>query len=94
MDPILNPVLNREYTHTGGRTLIRLGNEDIDFSPKFVCVLLTRTPSPKFAPDLCSRVTVVNFTVTPASLEAQVRWFCFCVLLQLSREYCFRRWDY
>ena len=71
IDPILNPVLNKELQKTGGRTLIRLGNEDIDFSPKFMIVLTTRNPLAAFAPDLCSRVTMVNFTVTPASLEAQ-----------------------
>jgi dynein heavy chain 1 len=73
IDPILNPVLNKEYQKTGGRTLIRLGTEDIDFSPKFVVILITRNPMAKFAPDLCSRVTTVNFTVTPASLESQVK---------------------
>jgi dynein heavy chain 1 len=72
LDPVLNPVLNRELQRTGGRTLIRLGNEDIDFSPKFMVILLTRNPLAKFAPDLCSRVTTVNFTITPASLESQV----------------------
>ena len=71
IDPILNPVLNKELQKTGGRTLIRLGTEDIDFSPKFMIFLTTRNPFAEFAPDLCSRVTVVNFTVTPASLESQ-----------------------
>jgi dynein heavy chain 1 len=72
VDPILNPVLNREFQKTGGRTLIRIGSEDIDFSPKFMIILVTRNPQARFAPDLCSRVTTVNFTVTTASLEAQV----------------------
>jgi len=71
IDPILNPVLNRELQKTGGRTLIRLGSEDIDFSPKFMVILSTRNPLAQFAPDICSRVTMINFTVTPASLESQ-----------------------
>lgn len=71
VDPILNPLLNKELQRTGGRTLIRLGNEEIDFSPKFFIILTTRNPQAHFSPDLCSRVTMVNFTVTPASLEAQ-----------------------
>jgi dynein heavy chain 1, cytosolic len=72
IDPILNSVLNREVQRTGGRTIIKLGNEEIDFSPKFIIILLTRNPLAHFSPDLCSRVTVINFTVTPASLESQV----------------------
>ncbi|KAJ2828525.1 dynein heavy chain, partial [Coemansia erecta] len=71
VDPILNPVLNRELRRTGGRVLIRLGTQDIDFSPAFALYLSTRDPSAAFAPDLASRVTFVNFTVTRASLQAQ-----------------------
>ncbi|KXS20765.1 hypothetical protein M427DRAFT_130976 [Gonapodya prolifera JEL478] len=71
LDPILNPVLNRELRKTGGRTLIRLGNQDIDFSPAFMLFLSTRDPSANFRPDLSSRVTFVNFTVTRASLQSQ-----------------------
>ncbi|KAJ2638163.1 dynein heavy chain [Coemansia sp. RSA 1286] len=71
LDPILNPVLNRELRRTGGRVLIRLGSQDIDFSPAFRMFLTTSDASATFAPDLSSRVTFVNFTVTRASLQAQ-----------------------
>ncbi len=71
IDPILNPVLNREFQKTGGRVLIRLGDQEIDFSPSFSMYLTTRDPFFKFTPDVCSRVTFVNFTVTPSSLERQ-----------------------
>ena len=74
VDPVLNPLLNRELQRTGGRTLIRLGSEDIDYSPDFLLLLVTRNPGARFTPDLCSRVTIVNFTVTPASLQSQVRF--------------------
>jgi dynein heavy chain 1 len=70
-DPILNPVLNREIRRTGGRVLITLGDQDIDFSPMFTMFLSTRDPTVEFPPDICSRVTFVNFTVTRASLQAQ-----------------------
>eukprot|EP01094_Clydonella_sp_ATCC50884_P027826 TRINITY_DN8164_c0_g1_i2.p1 TRINITY_DN8164_c0_g1~~TRINITY_DN8164_c0_g1_i2.p1 ORF type:complete len:4596 (+),score=2011.83 TRINITY_DN8164_c0_g1_i2:76-13863(+) len=71
IDPVLNPVLNRETRKTGGRVLIRLGDQDVDFSPTFVIFLATRDPTAHFTPDLCSRVTFVNFTVTPSSLQSQ-----------------------
>ncbi|CAI8017799.1 Cytoplasmic dynein 1 heavy chain 1, partial [Geodia barretti] len=80
-DPILNPVLNREVRRTGGRVLITLGDQDIDLSPSFTIFLSTRDPSRaailsspvqvEFPPDLCSRVTFVNFTVTRGSLQSQ-----------------------
>ncbi|KAF2861004.1 hypothetical protein K470DRAFT_257348 [Piedraia hortae CBS 480.64] len=71
MDPILNHVLNKEYQRTGGRVLIQLGKQEIDFSPAFKLYLSTRDPSVHFAPDVCSRTTFVNFTVTQNSLKAQ-----------------------
>lgn len=71
VDPILNPILNKELMRTGGRTLVRLGSEDIDYSPKFVIILTTRDSAVRLTPDLCSRVTLVNFTITPASLQSQ-----------------------
>jgi len=71
LDPILNPLLNRELRKTGGRVLVRLGAQDIDFSPAFTLFLTTRDSTASFPPDLCSRVTFVNFTVTRASLQSQ-----------------------
>jgi dynein heavy chain 1 len=71
LDPILNHVLNKEYQKTGGRVLIQLGKQEIDFSPAFRLYLSTRDPSATFAPDVCSRTTFVNFTVTQSSLQTQ-----------------------
>lgn len=70
-DPVLNHVLNKEYQKTGGRVLIQLGKQKIDFSPSFKLYLSTRDPSATFAPDICSRTTFVNFTVTQSSLRSQ-----------------------
>merc|ERR1711991_205777 len=71
VDPIVNPILNRELRRAGGRVLMSLGDQDIDFSPAFMMIMTTRDPTFNFAPDLCSRVTFVNFTVTPSSLQNQ-----------------------
>ena len=71
VDPVLNPILNKEIQRTGGRSLVRIGTEDVDYSPKFNIILTTKNPAAKLTPDLCSRVTLVNFTITPASLRSQ-----------------------
>ena len=71
LDPVLNHVLNKEYQKTGGRVLIQLGKQEIDFSPAFKVYLSTRDPSATFPPDICSRATFVNFTVTQSSLQTQ-----------------------
>eukprot|EP01091_Cochliopodium_minus_P010435 TRINITY_DN2760_c1_g1_i1.p1 TRINITY_DN2760_c1_g1~~TRINITY_DN2760_c1_g1_i1.p1 ORF type:complete len:4604 (+),score=1553.39 TRINITY_DN2760_c1_g1_i1:76-13887(+) len=71
IDPVLNPILNKEIRKTGGRVLITLGDQDVDFSPSFTIFLTTRDQTAHFTPDLCSRVTFVNFTVTRSGLQAQ-----------------------
>ena len=71
LDPVLNPILNKEIQRTGGRSLVRIGTEDVDFSPKFNIILTTKNPGVRLTPDICSRVTLVNFTVTPAGLQSQ-----------------------
>jgi len=81
VDPILNNVLNRETHKSGPRVLISLGDQDIDFSPAFEMYMCTRDSTAQFTPDLCSRVTFVNFTVTPSSLQSQ----CMNALLKSER---------
>ncbi|KAF5093945.1 hypothetical protein D0Z00_003775 [Geotrichum galactomycetum] len=71
LDSVLTQVLNKEYKRTGGRTLIELGNQDIDFSKDFQLYLLTRDPTVTIAPHISSRTTVVNFTITRNSLASQ-----------------------
>jgi|JI61114C2RNA_FD_contig_123_47028_length_10334_multi_5_in_0_out_2_3 dynein heavy chain 1 len=43
--------------------------------------MITRDSNARFTPDLCSRVTFVNFTITPSSLEDQ----CLNILLKNER---------
>jgi dynein heavy chain 1 len=81
LDPILNPILNREVVKNGPRTLIRIGENEVDYSPSFSIFMSTRNPIANFAPDLCSRVTFVNFTITPSSLQSQ----CLSELLKVER---------
>jgi len=72
IDPIMNSLLNKEIHKTGGRNLIRIGDQEIDFSLTFNMFMVTRDPSCQFTPDLCSRVTFLNFTITPSSLQNQI----------------------
>ena len=72
IDPIMNSLLNKEIHKQGGRNLIRIGDQEIDFSLTFNMFMVTRDSSCHFTPDLCSRVTFLNFTITPSSLQNQV----------------------
>lgn len=81
IDPVLNSVLNKEVQKAGGRILIRVGDQEIDYNENFVLFMITRDPNAAFTPDLCSRVTFVNFTVTPSSLQN----LCLNIFLKAER---------
>jgi dynein heavy chain len=72
LDPALEPVLGRQVFKKSGRLLIRLGDTDVDYSTDFRFYITTKLPNPHYPPEVCVKVTVVNFTVTPKGLEDQL----------------------
>ena len=67
IDPIMNSLQDKEIHRQGGRNLIRIRDKEIDFSFTFNMFMVNRDSSCHFTPDLCSRVTFLNFTITPSS---------------------------
>ena len=72
IDPGLEPVLQRAVYRQGGRTLIRLGDSDVDYDPAFKFYMMTKLPNPHYLPEVCIKVTIINFTVTMDGLEDQL----------------------
>lgn len=50
----------------------RLGDSDVDYDPNFRFYMTTKMPNPHYMPDVCIKVTIVNFTVTAKGLEDQL----------------------
>ncbi|XP_053317654.1 dynein axonemal heavy chain 6 [Spea bombifrons] len=72
LDPALEPILLKQTFVSGGRTLIRLGDSDIDYDKNFRFYMTTKMPNPHYLPEVCIKVTVINFTVTRSGLEDQL----------------------
>ena len=72
LDPALEPVLQKQVFKQGGRNLIRVGDSDIDYNDAFRFYLTTKLPNPHYLPEVCIKVTIINFTVTLEGLEDQV----------------------
>lgn len=64
----MNTVLNKEVQKVGGRLVMQVGDKEIACNGELTLFMFTRDANAFFTPDLCSRVTFVNFTVTPSSL--------------------------
>ena len=72
LDPALEPVLQRAVFKQGGRLLIHLGDSDIDYDPTFKLYMTTKLPNPHYLPEVCIKVTIINFTVTMSGLVDQL----------------------
>uniref|UniRef100_A0A3B4T6A4 Dynein axonemal heavy chain 6 n=1 Tax=Seriola dumerili TaxID=41447 RepID=A0A3B4T6A4_SERDU len=72
LDPALEPILLKQTFVSGGRTLIRLGDSDIDYDKNFRLYMTTKMANPHYLPEVCIKVTIINFTVTKSGLEDQL----------------------
>ena len=52
--------------------LIRLGDSDIDYDRNFKFYMTTKLSNPHYLPEVCIKVTIINFTVTKLGLEDQL----------------------
>jgi len=72
LDPALEPVLQKQIYKQGGRSLLRIGDSDVDYNENFKFYLTTKLPNPHYLPEVCIKVTIINFTVTQEGLEDQL----------------------
>lgn len=70
IDPAIDPILLKQYYATdGGLKTIRLGDANIDYDDGFRFFMTTKMPNPHYLPEVCIKVTLINFTVTFKGLE-------------------------
>ncbi|XP_053341025.1 dynein axonemal heavy chain 2 [Clarias gariepinus] len=72
LDPSLAPILNKSFTHVGGRLLIKLGDKEVEYNPEFRFYITTKLSNPHYTPEISSKTTIVNFAVKEQGLEAQL----------------------
>lgn len=53
LDPALEPILLKQTFVSGGRTLIRLGDSDIDYDKNFRFYMTTKMANPHYLPEVC-----------------------------------------
>jgi len=52
--------------------LIRLGDTDVEYNKLFKFYMTTKLANPHYLPEVCIKVTIINFTVTKTGLEDQL----------------------
>ncbi|KAF1784043.1 P-loop containing nucleoside triphosphate hydrolase [Phytophthora cactorum] len=72
LDPSLEPVLLKQVFKRGGQNLLHLGDSDVPYSDNFRFYITTKLANPHYMPEICIKVTIINFTVTLTGLEDQL----------------------
>ncbi|KAK6642963.1 hypothetical protein RUM43_004465 [Polyplax serrata] len=68
----LEPLLVKSTFVQGGKTYISLGDNVIEYSPKFKLYMTSKLRNPHYLPEVYNRVTVINFALTIDGLEDQL----------------------
>ena len=60
------------YYIVGGVWCIKLGDNTIEYSSDFRLYFTTKLRNPHYLPELSTKVTLLNFMITPEGLEDQL----------------------
>ena len=60
-DPMLDPLLAKQIEKKGNDLFIKFGEGGISFSPDFKFFITTKMSRPHYSPEICVRVTMLNF---------------------------------
>uniref|UniRef100_A0A3Q0SS06 Dynein heavy chain ATP-binding dynein motor region domain-containing protein n=1 Tax=Amphilophus citrinellus TaxID=61819 RepID=A0A3Q0SS06_AMPCI len=72
LDPSLEPLLLKQTFKQGGVDCIRLGESVIEYSNDFRFYITTKLWNPHYLPELATKVSLLNFMITPEGLEDQL----------------------
>ncbi|EFC47930.1 hypothetical protein NAEGRDRAFT_78559 [Naegleria gruberi] len=72
LDPALEPILLKQTFVQNGSNYIKIGEESVPYSNDFRLYLCTKFRNPRYTPETCVKVTLLNFFITPLGLEDQL----------------------
>jgi len=72
LDASLESLLLQQKFVQGGTEMIKVGDSTIPWNDSFRFFMTTKLPNPHYPPEVCVKVSLVNFTITPAGLEDQL----------------------
>ncbi|XP_071083415.1 dynein axonemal heavy chain 12-like isoform X1 [Haliotis cracherodii] len=72
LDPSLEPLLLKQTFKQAGVDMIRLGDNVIEYSQDFRFYITTKLRNPHYLPEISTKVSLLNFMITPEGLEDQL----------------------
>lgn len=71
-DPLLDPLMGKLIEKKSSNWTIKLGDTFIEYNKDFKFFITTKLSKPHFAPEICVKVTMLNFMVTEDGLLDQM----------------------
>lgn len=72
LDPTLDPILLKQiYTHQN-QSMIKLGDTTLPYHNDFRLFMTTRLANPQYSPEICSKVCLIDFTLSEEGLADQL----------------------
>eukprot|EP00775_Hariotina_reticulata_P006671 gene6671-6895_t len=72
LDASMEPLLAKQTFKQQGALCIKLGDAVVEYSDGFRFYITTKLRNPHYAPELCTKVSLLNFMTTPEGLEDQL----------------------
>ncbi|GIL46228.1 hypothetical protein Vafri_3260 [Volvox africanus] len=72
LDASLEPVLLKHTFKSSGIQCVKLGDQIVEWGSGFRLYMTTKLRNPHYPPEVCTRVVLLNFCITPAGLEDQL----------------------
>jgi dynein heavy chain len=71
-DPMLDPLLSKQLKKQGSEWMIKFGDGLKTYSLDFKFYITTKISRPHYSPEICVKVSMINFMVTPEGLLEQI----------------------
>ena len=72
IDAALEPLLLQQKFKQGGTEMIKIGDSVIPWNDAFKFFMTTKLPNPHYPPEVCVKVSLINFAITFTGLEDQL----------------------
>ncbi|KAL4450636.1 hypothetical protein ABPG77_000992 [Micractinium sp. CCAP 211/92] len=72
IDPVLDPVIQKRTMKRGRALVLKIGDAEVEYDPRFRLYLQTKISNPHYRPEVAAQTTLVNFCVTEKGLEDQL----------------------
>eukprot|EP00768_Dysnectes_brevis_P002834 gnl/Dysnectes_brevis/2072_a2396_807.p1 GENE.gnl/Dysnectes_brevis/2072_a2396_807~~gnl/Dysnectes_brevis/2072_a2396_807.p1 ORF type:complete len:4631 (+),score=1942.19 gnl/Dysnectes_brevis/2072_a2396_807:116-13894(+) len=72
LDPVLDPILEKQFVRSGKNLRVSLGDKDADVMPGFMLFITSKLPNPRYSPETYAKTSIIDFTVTISGLTEQL----------------------